>query len=92
MFAPPLYIVRKYPLKVILESDLRLTGDDDAQYQIKQQDNPLFRQVRLISHDARKYNAYVVFVDCRGAKEDTPEFAEMLQNGFFCGAAAFCVV
>lgn len=89
MFAPPLYIVRKYPLKVILESGLHLTGDDDTQYQIKQQDNPLFRQVRLVSHDTRKYNAYVVFVDCRGAKEDTPGFTEMLQNGFFVGQQHF---
>ena len=63
MFAPPLYKVRKFPLKLLIDSDFYLEDSDELdQYLINQQDNMLFRQIRLITGNSDKRNDYIIFV------------------------------
>lgn len=90
MFAPPLYRVRKYPLAYLAHHELRVPeGEDDRAYLIGQQDNALFRQIRLITGERGRRNPFVVFVDCKGAGEDTPYFLRLLEEGFTVGERRF---
>ena len=91
MFAPPSYIVRKYPLKYLLRNGCEIDSSRDKEFSIKQQDNPLFRQVRLVTGDCRKFNRYIVFVDCKGASDKLEGFIEMLQDGFWVEGQHFVV-
>lgn len=91
MFAPPSYIVRKYPLKYLLRNNCEIDCSRDKEFSIKQQDNPLFRQVRLVTGDQRKFNRYIVFVDCKGASDKLEGFVELLQYGFWVEGQHFVV-
>lgn len=91
MFAPPSYIVRKYPLKYLLRNGCQVDSSRDKEFSIKQQDNPLFRQVRLVTGNRRKFNRYIVFVDCKGASDKLDGFTEMLQDGFWVEGQHFVV-
>ena len=50
MFAPKLYTVRKFTFNELFMHNFNweLTREEERRYYIKQQDNMLFRQVRLI--------------------------------------------
>lgn len=83
MFAPPLYAVRKYPLKYLIDHNYTLSKlDDDKQHHIKQQDNPLFRQIRLITGDTSRFNRWISFVDCKGGKGYEEQIARLVLEGF----------
>lgn len=49
---------------------------------VRQSDNMLFRQIRLITGDRRDYNPYIVFVDCKGWQSRKNELRHILYNGF----------
>lgn len=88
MFSPKLYIVRKFPLSFIISNkyNLDLSKDQEEMYYIKQSDNMLFRQIRLISNDSSEFNKYVVFVDCTGGQSKPEEIKKLIVDGFFvCG-------
>lgn len=91
MYSPPLYTVRKFALKFIIDNefDIRLSPDDEKQYYINQQDNMLFRQIRLITENTDKFNKYVVFVDCKGGKSYESELRSIVINGFNIGNSHF---
>ena len=49
-------------------------------YEIKQQDNMLFRQIRIINN-SDSVEDYVFFVDCAGAQSKLDSFTDMMRNG-----------
>lgn len=86
MFAPPLYKVRKFPLKLLIDSDFYLEDSDELdQYLINQQDNMLFRQIRLITGNSDKRNDYIIFVNCKGGKTHQDAMAKIVVDGFWIG-------
>ena len=90
MFAPPLYKVLKFPLKLLMENEYHLTCDPELdQYIINQQDNMLFRQIRLITGDTSKRNPYIIFVNCKGGKTHRDAMACLVKNGFWIGDTHF---
>lgn len=84
MFAPKLYTVRKFPFSFIIQKDfdIKLTWDEEQMYHINQQDNMLFRQIRLITGKEQKFNPYLIFVDCAGAKNKKDELRRAVLEGF----------
>lgn len=84
MFAPPLYTVRKYPLKYIIDNNFNIQHSikDDKRFNIKQQDNLLFRQIRLITKDKKEFNKYITFVDCKGGQSYQSELTKLVLDGF----------
>ncbi|WP_343209442.1 RNA dependent RNA polymerase [Anaerolentibacter hominis] len=79
MFAPPLYSVRKFPLSYLIDHNLADTGTDsvsplrlrlepeeESRFYVQQQDNLLFRQIRLITEETSRHNRHIIFVDCDG--------------------------
>lgn len=91
MYSPPLYIVRKFPLKFLIDRkfNIQVSADEEKQFEINQQDNMLFRQIRLITADISKFNKYVVFVDCKGGKSYENELKALVVNGFNIGSQHF---
>jgi hypothetical protein len=76
-FSPPLYSVRKIPIQDILNDKLRKTED----YLVKQQDNQLFRQIRLITNNYSEFNDYFIFIDCSGYRKKKAELKQIIQDG-----------
>ena len=52
MFAPPLYIVRKLNLTYIINHDynIQINQEEEERFYVKQGDNMLFRQIRLLTY------------------------------------------
>lgn len=91
MFAPKLYVVRKFTFSDILSHNFNweLSPEEDKRYHIKQQDNMLFRQVRLITKEDTDFNSYVIFVDCKGAKTREDSLARIVMEGFYINGEHF---
>ncbi len=91
MKSPQLYSIRKFTLKQIIKNNnhLQLSPNEQRYYEIKQSDNMLFRQVRLITNDFSERNKYIVFVDCNGWKSNEKELCEILRNGFYINNKLF---
>jgi hypothetical protein len=85
LFAPKLYTVRKFSFNDLCSHDFNweLTEEQERKYHIKQQDNMLFRQIRLITNNYSNFNKYVIFVDCKGAKTKETSLSELVMNGFY---------
>ena len=85
MFAPKLYEVRKYPVKdiILLDRIIVIDKDEEKKYHVKEQDNLLFRQIRLISSDNNYFNKYIVFVDCKSyGKNKEDNLSDLIRYGF----------
>lgn len=93
MVSPPLYIVRKFPLKFIMSHDfvLDLNSDQEKMFQVKQSDNMLFRQIRLITGDSSKYNKWIVFIDIKGGKSYEDQITELVLNGIVINGRKFVI-
>lgn len=93
MFAPKLYTVLKFELKDIVEADynLELSGQELKKFQIKQQDNMLFRQLRKITGQTGAYNPFVFFVNAAGGQTHKDEIREMVFNGIMLNGRHFVV-
>ena len=91
MKSPTLYTIRKFTLKQIVKDNyiLEISKSEQKLYEIKQSDNMLFRQVRLITNDHNKYNKYIVFLDCTGWKSKEKQLREILRNGFHVNGVHF---
>ena len=85
MFAPRLYIVRKFNFSdlCVHSFNWELTKEEERKYYIKQQDNMLFRQVRLITNTNSDFNSYIIFVDCKGGKTREDSLSNLVMNGFY---------
>lgn len=66
-----------------------MNKDTQRMYEIKQSDNMLFRQVRLITSNYSDYNKYIVFMDCKGWKSKEKELRNILENGFYVNKTHF---
>lgn len=91
MKSPELYTIRKLTLRQIIKSDnkLNISQNEMKLYEIKQSDNMLFRQVRLITNDNSSYNKYIIFVDCKGWKSREKQLKEILRQGFYINDTLF---
>ena len=85
MASPKLYRVNKLTLTDVVDEKYYMIVDhpEDGRFSILQQDNLLFRQVRLITKEVGIYNPYVLFVDCKGQKNKVSELTEIILNGFY---------
>ena len=85
IFAPPLYVVRSYPLREIIAADYHLSREQgsDKRFYIKQADNPLFRQIRLITGFSGKFNPYVVFIDSAGSPKTEEYVGRLVRDGIY---------
>lgn len=93
LFAPPVYDVIKLPSRILTEngSVLTLTNDNIRKYIVKQQDNQLFRQIRMITNDDSLFNSYIVFVQCHHSARDEDSIKELIEAGFFLNGTHFQV-
>lgn len=55
----------------------------DKRFYIKQADNPLFRQIRLITGFSGKFNPYVVFIDSAGSPKTEEYIGRLVRDGIY---------
>ena len=91
MFAPKLYTVRKFDFSTLYAAqfNINIPKEQEAHYEIKQQDNMLFRQLRMISGNYNTYNPYVIFVNCKGAKSKDTALSALVNDGFYVDGEHF---
>ena len=91
MFSPKLYVVRKINSSEIINSDYNLifTKEQTSFHKINQQDNMLFRQVRLITKSNNLYNKHVIFVDCTRIKKNKEAITKLVSDGFMLDGVPF---
>lgn len=91
MFAPPLYVVRKLSLSYIIAHNynIQISPEEEKQFYVKQQDNMLFRQIRMITYESDKYNRFVIFVNCAGGQNKKKQMRKLIHNGFKFGNQDF---
>ena len=84
IYTPKLYHLRKLPIKYIVknEYDLHLSAEEEKQFTISQQDNQLFRQIRIITNDGSEFNKWIVFVNCKGLTDKEEAINRMIHEGF----------
>lgn len=84
MFSPKLYTVKKFPLSYIVSNhyNLCITNEETDKFCVKQQDNMLFRQIRLVTGDDLEFQKYITFVNCKGGKSLEKEITKLAANGF----------
>ena len=85
MSSPKLYQLYKLKLKAIIAADYRVLIPEERSvfYRIAQQDNQLFRQIRLITGDSSDFNKWIVFVDCNGLTDKEEPVARLIHDGFY---------
>ncbi len=93
MFAPKLYTVLKLEFRDIANADfdLMILPNDLEKYCHKQQDNQLFRQIRLITGESGKFNPYILFVECGGHGTRQELFSKMITDGFVVNGNRYVV-
>lgn len=93
MTSPPLYTIRKFQLREIIATNYKLIIplEQESKYEIKQQDNMFFRQIRLITGKSDMYNPYVVFVNCKGCGKLNKELDFIIRNGFYINGVHFVI-
>lgn len=91
MFAPPLYLVRKFPFSLLSANSFRLElkEEEDRRFRVRQQDNLLFRQIRRLTHTNSGFNPYIVFVDTKGASQQKEPLNRLLISGFTLNGTPF---
>ena len=91
MFAPKQYLVRKYPLRLLISQNFHLPcspGEED-QHLVRQQDNPLFRLLRQITGETSQLQDYFIFVSCRGGRSCQEQLRLLAERGFWLGERHF---
>lgn len=90
MFSPKLYEVVKITAKEIFKYNYNVEVDA-RNFLIRQQDNMMFRQIRLITGNVQSYNPYIIFVDCKGVKSKKDEVNKLVMEGFKFNGRSFVV-
>ena len=82
--SPTLYEILKFKLRDLVKNDfnISLSISQERNFIIKQQDNGIFRQIRILTDTNYYFNSYLIFVDCKGYKTMMPELELLLRNGF----------
>jgi hypothetical protein len=83
IFAPKLYTVRSFTLRELIDSDFNLSPslEEEVAHQIRQQDNQLFRLIRIITKTESKFNPFVIFVDCSGVSNYDEAIRHIVYEG-----------
>jgi hypothetical protein len=79
MYSPPLYSILKFNFGDIEKLDFDITDNDGVW--ILEQDNQLFRQIRLITGDAGKQNRHIFFVSAKSSKTKKDRLLCALNEG-----------
>jgi hypothetical protein len=89
--SPTLYIIRKFKLRDVLNQEykMKLNLEQEKMFYIKQQDNMMFRQIRLITDYDNEFNPYIVFIDCKGFQNETDIMRKLLTDGFSINGKKF---
>ena len=82
--SPTLYEILKFKLRDLVNNNfnISLSMSKERIYIIKQQDNAIFRQIRIFTETNYFFNSYLIFVDCKGYKAMMPELELLLNKGF----------
>ena len=98
MKSPQLYAVLNFKIEEIFLNDgyVYLSDEEINEHKKLQQDNLLFRQIRLITNDDDKFNKYIIFVECNKVKqsnstEKADKLREILKNGFIVNGTKFVI-
>lgn len=88
-----MYTVLKFHIREIIESnyELNLSGAEIRQHQIKQQDNMMFRQIRLITGEDGDVNPYVFFIDAGGGQSLKDEIRHIVFEGITLNGRKFYI-
>lgn len=85
--------MRSFPLKSIIAAEYEIsypeTPEGRREFIIKQQDNQLFRQIRLVTGHFRHYNPYVIFIDCKGVSDSADALSHLLYEGLTVNGVRF---
>lgn len=88
MFSPKLYGVRKIPAVEIIRGNFDISIND-SDYMVSQQDNMLFRLLRSITGENKKFVSQIIFVNCNGARSKKEEIKKMVIDGFIVNGVHF---
>lgn len=98
MKSPQLYAVLNFKVDEIFLSDgyIYLSDEEINEHKKLQQDNLLFRQIRLVTGDNDKFNKYIIFVECSKVKqsnstEKADKLKEILKNGFIINGVKYVI-
>ena len=82
----------KISLPLLINHDFDFTEVESlAAYYVNQQDNMLFRQIRLITGDCGKRNDYIIFVNCKTGKSHADEMNRLICEGFYVGSRHYVI-
>lgn len=83
MQAPPLYIVRSFGLRDIVENNynINIPPSEEKKYYIKQADCQYFRLIRDITGVTTRFNPYVIFVDINYHKDIEEVISHIVFDG-----------
>ena len=98
MKSPQLYAVLNFKVDEIFLNDgyIYLSDEEINEHKKLQQDNLLFRQIRLVTGDNDKFNKYIIFVECSKVKqsnstEKADKLKEILKNGFIVNGVKYVI-
>ena len=98
MKSPQLYAVLNFKVDEIFLNDgyIYLSDEEINEHKKLQQDNLLFRQIRLVTGDNDKFNKYIIFVECNKVKqsnstEKADKLREILKNGFIINGVKYVI-
>ena len=78
-----MYTVRSFTLRELVDAgfELALTPQDEVAHIIRQQDNQLFRLVRMVTKTSSRYNPFVIFIDCSGISDAADAIKHLVYEG-----------
>lgn len=98
MKSPELYAVLNFKIEEIFLSNGYVFLDDEEieQHKKLQQDNMLFRQIRLITGDNGKFNRHIIFVECSTVKQNNKtekldKLKDIIHNGLIINGTKFVI-
>lgn len=98
MKSPQLYAVLNFKVDEIFLNDgyIYLSDEEINEHKKLQQDNLLFRQIRLVTGDNDRFNKYIIFVECNKVKqsnstEKADKLREILKNGFIINGVKYVI-
>ena len=75
--------MRSFTLRELIDAnfDLSLSPEEEVAHHIRQQDNQLFRLVRLVTKTKSRYNPFVIFIDCGGVSDAAEAIKHLIYEG-----------
>lgn len=70
---------------------LDLALDEEVAHHIRQQDNQLFRLIRIVTKTGSRYNPFVIFIDCSGVSDVGEAIRHLVYEGVTLHGKKFVV-